>query len=205
MKKLMILGVLFLSSVTFFTSCSSTEVSPADETSALSDFLFLASNHDSTGTKTGGKHNVTAIDVATLPAAITSYITTTYAGATINAAGTLTDGSYVVHITKADATVAGLRFTAAGVFVSEKAHKAPHTHIEVSALPAAITSYISTNYVGSTVEKAAVNTDGTYVAVVLKADATRVGVAFTAAGVFTGEVTVKARKEGGKKGSHKKG
>ena len=52
----------------------------------------------SSGTATGPR-SLTAVDVASLPAAVTSYISTNYAGATIKEAKKDSNGEYAVAIT----------------------------------------------------------------------------------------------------------
>ena len=63
-----------------------------------------------------GPHNLTAVDAATLPAAITTYISTNYAGATIKEALKDAQGNYVVAIT-VSSVVNVLAFKADGTFV----------------------------------------------------------------------------------------
>jgi len=209
MKKLTIITLFFVGIAAFMTSCNLDNVSPfslGGDSDSL-DLLALASTGDSTASDTThhrhGKHKVTEIEVSALPAAITSYISTNYAGATIDRAGTLEDGSYVVKITKADATSVGLKFDSAGAFVAEKTPKAKPTHIAVADLPAAITAYITTNYAGATIKHAVQHADGTYGVLVQKADNTMVGVGFDAAGNFTAEMTPREKGNGKKKGPKK--
>ncbi|WP_159468358.1 hypothetical protein [Dyadobacter sp. 3J3] len=64
------------------------------------------------------KAKLTEVAVANLPAAITSYITTTYAGAVIKKAGTNADGEYFVGIVL-DNKVKVLLFNADGTFSKE--------------------------------------------------------------------------------------
>ena len=69
-----------------------------------------------TSTSLTGPHNLTAVDAATLPAAITSYISTNYTGATIKEALKDEKGDYVVAIT-VNSTIKLLLFKADGTFV----------------------------------------------------------------------------------------
>lgn len=64
------------------------------------------------------KAKLTEVAVANIPAAITSYITTTYAGAVIKKAGTNADGQYFVGIVL-DSKVKVLLFNADGTFNKE--------------------------------------------------------------------------------------
>ncbi|WP_304237881.1 PepSY-like domain-containing protein [Jiulongibacter sediminis] len=61
----------------------------------------------------------TAVDVADLPTAITDYISTNYADATIEKARLHDDGSYGVLILQSDDTYLGVGFDADSNFVSE--------------------------------------------------------------------------------------
>lgn len=72
------------------------------------------------------------------------------------------------------------------------------TEVAIDDLPAAITTYISTNYEGSTIERAGTNNDsGEFGVLVLKADGSHVGVRFAADGTFIAE-HVKMGKKGTK-------
>ncbi|GAB3808273.1 hypothetical protein GCM10028819_46970 [Spirosoma humi] len=63
-----------------------------------------------------GPHNLTVVEAATLPAAITTYITTNYAGATIKEALKDEKGNFLVAIT-VNSTLKLLQFKADGTFV----------------------------------------------------------------------------------------
>jgi hypothetical protein len=67
----------------------------------------------------GKGHGGEKVDVSTLPTSITTYISTTYAGSTVNSARKSSDGKYGVLVTKADGTKVMLGFDAAGVFLNE--------------------------------------------------------------------------------------
>ncbi|WP_338871123.1 PepSY-like domain-containing protein [Spirosoma sp. SC4-14] len=69
------------------------------------------------GTATG-PGSLTSVDVSTLPSAITTYINTNYAGATIKEAGTDPKGNYVVIITLNN-ELRLLAFKADGTFIKE--------------------------------------------------------------------------------------
>lgn len=101
------------------------------------------------------------IDPATLPQAITDYLTTTYTSYSIVNAGSRTDKTtgavtgYMVDIMANNLTYE-LRFDASGKFLSVENEDGSDegTAIAVTALPAAITSYITANYAGATVQNA---------------------------------------------------
>lgn len=67
----------------------------------------------------GKGHGGEKVDIATLPASITTYISTTYAGSTVSGARKSSDGKYGVLVTKADGSKVMLGFDAAGVFLNE--------------------------------------------------------------------------------------
>lgn len=185
-----------------FTSCDKSDVSPSTDESAYVDFMFLATTADSSKTTHNGKKcNLTEVDVASLPAAITSYVSTNYAGATVDRAGTTTEGNYVLHVVKADGTHAGLIFDSKGAFVEVRQGKGGKgTEIALADLPAAITSYISTNYAGSTTVKAMTNADGKFGVLITKADATKLMLGFNADGSFVGELSMDQKGGKGKGG-----
>jgi hypothetical protein len=178
-----------------------------------------------TSTSATGPRNLTAVDAATLPAAITTYISTNYAGATVKEAFKDAAGNYVVAIT-VNSAVKLLLFKADGTFVNvaegkrghapgdsahhakgdsvrhmhrDSTHHAPGdtlhhprpgkgsslTTVAVSSLPAAITSYINTNYAGATINKAAQETTTSdYVIAIITADNKRVLLLFGSDGTF---------------------
>jgi Putative beta-lactamase-inhibitor-like, PepSY-like len=196
-----------------FVSCKLSTVDPnataavsnaAD--AAVADFTALATA-DTIKKDKGPKHGhdkpdstkkiqLTQIDLAALPNAITTYISTNYVGSTINKAAQNADKTkYFVSITKADGTKALLEFDSAGAFVNERTHKEhlKGTKIEVSALPAIITAYIAKNYAGSTTKRAIQTTAG-YLVDIVKADTTVVGLLFNTDGTFVKEVAIKPKK-----------
>ena len=191
MKTLLVLSCV-AALVVSLNACNNNSVDPtAADGSARSSSV-------TSGTLTG-PHNLTTVDVSTLPAAVTSYISATYVGATIKEAKKDAKGNYVVVIT-VNSVVKLLLFNADGTFVKEadgkprhapgdsthhmpgdsthhhhmpgdSTHHAPGdtthrpkpgrggpglglTEVATSSLPATITSYISTNYAGATIDKA---------------------------------------------------
>lgn len=102
------------------------------------------------------------IDPATLPATITTYLTTTYpAGYTITSAASRTDATtgavsgYMVDI-MSGGLYYELRFTAAGAFLSVENEDGSDEGVAVAQtnLPAPIGTYLTANYVGYTFHKA---------------------------------------------------
>jgi hypothetical protein len=71
------------------------------------------------------------------------------------------------------------------------------TEIEASALPTSVTSYISTNYVGATIKRAAQSDSGKYAVHIVLSNSTHKGLLFDAAGKFVKEVSGKGH--GGEK------
>ncbi len=192
MKNFKILLLSLILGGSLFTACVSTDVEPLDD-SAYLDLTFLATA-DSLGNHKGGGHKkMTEIDVTTLPAVVKTYISTTYAGATIKHAA-IADSSkhYFVHIVLTDGTNKGLKFDAAGKFLSEKTKDGNKgnkgTKIETSALPKSVTDYITATYVGGKIEKAYKSDAGTYGVEVTKVDKTKLIVAFDKDGKFVSEL-----------------
>jgi hypothetical protein len=211
------LWVFLMAIAAAFSGCNDNDTGPAQpagsEEESLSNFALLATlssngarqGNDSTGTDTtrrgkgGNRCGLTEVEVTDLPAAVTDYIASNYAGTTVERAGKTDQNQFIVHIKKADGTHAGLLFEEDGTFVSEKTAQRGHgTPVAAADLPEAVTTYLSTNYSGATIDKAFQDTEGNLVVVLKKADGTRVGTAFDAAGNFTQEVTFKGKR--GKKG-----
>jgi hypothetical protein len=195
---------------------------------------------------TGGPKSLTVVDVSSLPAAITTYINTNYAGATIKEAGKGPLGNYVVAIS-VNSTIKLLAFKADGTFEKvldgkggpmrgDSAHhpkpdslhrpkpdslhhpkptpgdsvrhprpapgdtvrhagpgRGPDvTVVAVSSLPAAITTYINTNYAGATIEKAVQEKQSSdYVVLIKTTDSKHVVLLFGSDGTFKKAVTGK--------------
>lgn len=190
MKKLLVFSFALMSM--YLVSCNKDGVEPeATDTEFLNSFSSARSASDSTK----NWHNVTKIDVATLPAAITAYITATYPTATIEHAGKDTSGNYLVDIL-VGTTHTHLKFDSAGVFVSAKAgcglghgsggNKGIITEVAVADLPAAVTTYITTTYPAATIKKAGKDANGNYV-VGIQDGTTFKGLIFDATGAFKEE------------------
>ncbi|GAB3639986.1 PepSY-like domain-containing protein [Spirosoma arcticum] len=133
----------------------------------------------------GGRDSLTVIAVANLPAAITSYITTNYASATITAAALDATRGYFVMITQ-NSQRQTLLFNADGTFNQAivRALKGNYTAVAASALPAAITSYITTNYAGATIRAAGTNATGQFKVIVQPTTGRHVELLFAADGTF---------------------
>jgi hypothetical protein len=135
------------------------------------------------------------IDPATLPAAIISYLNTNYAGYVIKKAGSRTDSTgavqgYMVEFTLNSLTYE-IRFDASGSFLSLEMEDGSRecTEIAQADLPAAITTYLNSNYSGYTFNHARANkTNGTIsgYGVEITYNGTKVRLLFDAAGAFLG-------------------
>ncbi|MFD2934609.1 PepSY-like domain-containing protein [Spirosoma flavum] len=222
MKTLLVLSCL-AALVVSLNACNNNSVDPTTADAA-------ARSGGVVSTSLTGPHSLTAVNVTSLPAAITTYISTNYAGATVKEALKDAKGDYVVAIT-VNSVVKLLLFKADGTFVKEADIKAGHapgdsakhhmpgdsakhhmpgdsanhpkpsvgdsahhprpgqgpdlTTVAVSSLPAAITSYISTNYAGATIDKASQEKKSTdYVVVITTSDKKHVLLLFGSDGTF---------------------
>lgn len=130
----------------------------------------------------------TPVAIADLATSITTYITSTYAGATITSAHKESDGSFDVFITTAAGANLNLNFSAAGDFVSVSSsgnnHSNHETPIAVANLLAEITTYITTNYPAATITSAEKDWNGGFEVHITTATGVRLELNFTAAGVF---------------------
>ncbi len=205
MKKTLVFLGLFVGMFTLLFSCNQAEIDPLeDETALLTDFLFFATADDSTGHPYGKKHELTAIELTAIPAAITDYITANYPGATLEKAGVTTKGFTVIKAILADGSSIGLVFDASGVFVKEHVHRGKNligTKVEISELPVVITDYIATTFPGATIHHARVSDDGKYGIIIDKADGSKAMLGFAADGTFIQELTFADR--GKKRGKRK--
>jgi hypothetical protein len=130
----------------------------------------------------------TPVAIADLAASIKTYITSTYAGATITSAHKESDGSFDVIITTAAGANLNLNFSAAGDFVSVSSngnnHSNHETPIAIADLAASITTYIATTYPAATITSAEKDWNGGFEVHITTASGVRVELNFTAAGVF---------------------
>ncbi len=163
---------------------------------ALSLVLFSCSNNGTGSTSAGASTAASTYEVvaaSALPTTVSSYITSKYAGATTTQVNLNSNGSYVAYVAlpagttlKSSATaktsglIAILDFTAKGTLLSAKTD----TPILVTNLLPAITTYITTNYVGATITSAHSESDGSFDVFITAADASKVKLNFDAAGTF---------------------
>ncbi|GAB3692321.1 hypothetical protein GCM10027592_11160 [Spirosoma flavus] len=216
--KTVLLFSCMLALVVGLNACNKTAVDPNVDGSARSA--------SASGDSTKKPHSLTVVDVASLPANVTSYITTNYAGATIKEARKDKAGNFVVTITVSNSTKL-LFFKADGTFVAEAGRKPGHspgdstgprkhtpgdsTHhpkpahgdstrhdrpggqgqgpgsatVAVSSLPAAITTYINTNYAGATINRAVQEPkNNDYLVLITTADNKRAMLEFASDGTF---------------------
>lgn len=131
------------------------------------------------------RDSLTTVDAASLPAAITSYINANFAGATITKAAQDATRGYLVLITL-NGDRRTLLFNTDGTFAQEITRGAGrnYTAIEVSALPAAVTSYVNTNYAGATITRAGTSSSGQFKVVVQPTTGRSVELLFAADGTF---------------------
>lgn len=131
------------------------------------------------------RDSLTQVAVANLPAAITSYITTNYASATIVTAALDANRGYIVMI-KVGTDRKALLFNTDGTFTQEIVRGAGkgYTAVDTSTLPAAVTSYITTNYAGSTIKVAGKNSTGQYKVIIQSSNGRLLELAFAADGTF---------------------
>ncbi|GAB3028442.1 PepSY-like domain-containing protein [Spirosoma pulveris] len=108
MKKLLVFSFI-AALVACLNACTKNVVDPTSATAS-------ARTAGVTSTSATKPANLTAVDIATLPTAITTYITATYAGATVKEAFKDNQGNYVVAIT-VSSSIKLLLFNASGTFV----------------------------------------------------------------------------------------
>ncbi len=172
----------------FMLGCQKDTLDPTND-SAFEAVTLSAARYsveaDST-TKMKCKGKLTELAEADIPAAVSAYITTTYAGATLKFAAKDQSGNVVVGITLADGTHKGLLFDSAGTFKEELKQYKKHaklTEVAVADLPATITGYVTTNYAGATIKHAGKNEAGEYF-VMLAVGGKPVVLLFNADGTF---------------------
>ncbi len=141
--------------------------------------------HGKPGQGHGPKDSLTQITPASLPAAITAYITANYNGATIAAAAKDDTRGYLVMITQNNERKT-LLFNTDGTFSQEvqRQERSPFTKIDVATLPAAVKTYITANYATSTLVQAGKNGAGQFAVWVQAGGAKPVTLLFTADGAF---------------------
>ena len=183
MRRFLFFG-LIVAGMTFFASCEKDDIIGSD--------LDASKGYGSQGRHGGDRPHPTPIDISLLPASVTDYVQTNFTGATINRAGTLPNGNYVVQVQVEGEQPIGLLFDASGNFIETlPAHHNGHggdrphpTPIDISLLPTSVTDYVQTNFTGATINRAGTLPNGNYVVVVQLEGETRVRLLFDASGNF---------------------
>ena len=173
MKLKVFFAALILGAMTM--SCQQNNLDPSSS-SDFEDVVLSAARfsvaEDST-TKRHCKGKLTELADADIPAPVTAYINTNYAGATIKYAGTDENGNVVVGLTLTDDTRKGLIFDSAGNFVKELSHykkRAKLTEVAVADLPASVSAYVVSNYFGAEIKRAGTNEAGEFFVLLATAD-----------------------------------
>lgn len=201
MKK--ILFLLTTISGLFLASCNQQDINADnsdDVFSAIEASAARTAAVNDTVTKGKCKGKLTSVDIATLPATITTYINANYAGSTIKFAGKDEKGQYVVGVSL-NSVETGLLFDANGVFVQTLTHygkKAKLTEVAVADLPASVGTYVTANYAGYTIKKAGKDADGNLI-VGLSDGTNHKALKFDSAGVFKEELQIPPHGKRGKK------
>ena len=201
MKK--ILFLLTAISGLFLASCNQQDINADnsdDVFSAIEASAARTAAVNDTVTKGKCKGKLTSVDIATLPATITTYINANYAGSTIKFAGKDEKGQYVVGVSL-NSVETGLLFDANGVFVQTLTHygkKAKLTEVAVADLPASVGTYVTANYAGYTIKKAGKDADGNLI-VGLSDGTNHKALKFDSAGVFKEELQIPPHGKRGKK------
>lgn len=201
MKK--ILFLLTTISGLFLASCNQQDINADnsdDVFSAIEASAARTAAVNDTVTKGKCKGKLTSVDIATLPATITTYINANYAGSTIKFAGKDEKGQYVVGVSL-NSVETGLLFDANGAFVQTLTHygkKAKLTEVAVADLPASVGTYVTANYAGYTIKKAGKDADGNLI-VGLSDGTNHKALKFDSAGVFKEELQIPPHGKRGKK------
>jgi hypothetical protein len=185
--------VNLLSDGSYVVYVAKTSVATAKTTSSATNSVVTKLSFSIRGALLSAKVQ-TNIAIADLLPTITSYITTNYTGAIINSAHVESDGGFDVLITISDGSKIKLNFKSDGSFVAEKAlkangnhkhdHSSNHTPVVIADLLPAITTYISTNYVGATITSAHKESDGSFDVFVTTASGAKLNINFSASGIF---------------------
>lgn len=201
MKKIMLSRVALLSIC--LTACNKDTLSPINSQSVAATESAIADGirGQAPGDTTQRRPPLTEVDLATLSATITGYISKTYAGAIIKKAGKDKEGNFHILIEK-DGKPIGLLFNADGTFNKELPPPPQEqgmqqgqgmgtppqlTDVEVATLPVAITDYITKTYTGATIKKAGKDKDGNY-SVLIEKDGKPLCLLFDATGAFQKEL-----------------
>jgi hypothetical protein len=134
----------------------------------------------------GKGKDLTEVDVKKLSTAITTYISSNYAGATTLKAVTDAKGNFYVLVKKADGTLVGLEFDASGVFqkVLDPKGKGILSPVDALTLIKPVVDYVNTNYPNSKIVKAYNDKDGNIIVSITTSDKKEVRILFDAKGAF---------------------
>ncbi len=191
-------------------SCNRESITATEEDDFSSIVELSAARVSAQGdsvTKERCKGKLTDVAAADLPAAIKTYLATNHAGAEIQFAGKDATGQYVVGLKNTDGTNKGLLFNANGTFKEELKRYpkgAKLTKVEVAALPATITSYVTSKYAGATIKHAGTDANGVYYVAISQADNTKKVLQFDAKGAFVQEMAASNHPMGGDKPKKRK-
>ena len=197
MKKIIFASLVAVFGLVSMYGCNSKLI----DTSAFNSARLGAAITDSAGRPC----SLTKVEVSALSATITSYITANYSGAVIKEAAKDSNGNFDVMI-ETGTTRRVLQFNADGTFKMELTfkdgkgfgsnggpggHDGPGGHnatpVSVTALPAAVTGYITANYAGATITGAIQGPNGGFLVLISVSSAPK-ALEFTAAGAFVKEV-----------------
>ena len=175
----------------------------------LSCALFSCTNNESVSPNsdtTAATSTYEVVAAAALPTTIANYISSNYAGATTTEVNLNSDGTYVTYValpagttakmgisSKSSSVMAKLKFTAKGTLKSKKTE----TSVAVGDLLPVITTYITTNYPGATINVAHSETGGSFDVLITAADGSKIKLDFAADGTFESARIFKAN------GNHK--
>ncbi|GAA4448177.1 hypothetical protein GCM10023189_05660 [Nibrella saemangeumensis] len=147
--------------------------------------------------------SLTKIDVATLPAAVTTYVSQNHAGAEIKGAAKDGAGNIVVMLVQ-DNVPKSVLFDANGAFLQvmemrggpkgggKGGKRGDWTEVAAADLPQATKDYISANYANGQIRRAAKSkTDGKFTVLVHTSDNQHVALLFAADGTFEKALTKK--------------
>ena len=198
-------ALFLLTAVTglFLASCNNQEVAPDSIDDVLASVEASAARTaavNDTVTKGKCKGKLTSVEIASLPATITTYVNKNYAGSTIKFAGKDEKGQIVVGVFLSNVET-GLLFDANGIFVQALTHygkKAKLMEVDIATLPASVGTYVTANYAGYTVKKAGKDADGNLL-VGLKNEANHKVLKFNSAGKFLEELAIPPHGKRGKK------
>lgn len=179
-------------------ACDEQNISPDSLENSFVDFAAAGGGGQGEAGDRQRPPKLTEVEVTSLTSTITNYISTNYAGYTIEKAGTDSLSNTIVAI-KSEADKKGLKFDATGAFVEEIKRPEPRgkgdergerpqlTEVAAADLPATITAYIASNYADAVIDKSGTDPEGYYLILVSTGDK-KVGLKFNADGSFAAEL-----------------